>query len=389
MASNNNETVHISLGTTANYISSHLLNLQGLAATASSSSSSSEEDAAHQSLCDPSVTHDIASIDSDYYSTYGGSSSYASRYMYVPRALIVDGRDAFGTSWGGVSRNSNTNYNANQYHQPSPTSSSFSPNILSQNDPNDDLSSAAWSGAVSIVNTSDHDLLFGSQSGQHNDSSTNVQQAATHQSQHQQYLNERGEDPLYNFQNAASIMGLSPQHSRFNAAAPAMSYNIDRHVQWDDEEENEEEEDDYYYGYNNERRQEEKRRQLERMEYQNQEARKNWNMAMEDAWEEAFYNKTTTAGSGGNASTSLNANDQAGNTNVSSSWDLVFPFPLLGHALGPAYACKLKESPFLKPSSPICFSLDVNRKNCSPLTTMLGHFRTLGFILVFELLNRG
>ena len=49
MANNNNETVHISLGTTANHITSHLLNLQGLAATTKSSSSSNDEDFA---LCE-------------------------------------------------------------------------------------------------------------------------------------------------------------------------------------------------------------------------------------------------------------------------------------------------------------------------------------------------
>ena len=99
----NNETVHISFGNTANYITSHLLNLQGLAATTSSNNDGDDKFGANNnyesSLCDPSVTHDVTSSSSDYYAENTNRSS-SSRYMYVPRALIIDGRDSFGTSWG-------------------------------------------------------------------------------------------------------------------------------------------------------------------------------------------------------------------------------------------------------------------------------------------------
>eukprot|EP00571_Detonula_confervacea_P010339 CAMPEP_0172299482 /NCGR_PEP_ID=MMETSP1058-20130122/1772_1 /TAXON_ID=83371 /ORGANISM="Detonula confervacea, Strain CCMP 353" /LENGTH=1012 /DNA_ID=CAMNT_0013008939 /DNA_START=79 /DNA_END=3117 /DNA_ORIENTATION=+ len=271
---NNNETVHISLGNTANYVTSHLLNLQGLAATPSSGGGNSGNEAG-AALCDPSVTHDISTLDSDYYSggASSSSSSSSSRYMYVPRALIVDGRDSFGTSWGGVSRSNNNN------------------------DPNAD--NAAWNGAVSMFDASEHATICGDQ---------------------RQGNNERGNEEddsdqsLARFHHAASIMGLSPLHSRFNATQPSRSYNATgdstgRHVQWDEEEEEEEEEeDDYCYGQNTERIQEEKRRQLEKMEYQTMEARRNWNAGMEDAFEEAFY--------GGGSS---NDNDNAAPTQIADA----------------------------------------------------------------------
>ena len=111
----NNETVHISLGTTANFLTSHFLNLQGLAATTSSGGVRGVVDYNNAAdweelLCDPSVTHDVQPLDAnDGYSTHRSSSSSSFslsslsllRYAYVPRTLIVDGRDLFGTPWGG------------------------------------------------------------------------------------------------------------------------------------------------------------------------------------------------------------------------------------------------------------------------------------------------
>lgn len=261
MASSSNETVHISLGNTANHITSHLLNLQGLAATdagvgSHSNRSDGDDQAHHQSLCDPSVTHDIASIESDYYASYAGSPSASGRYMYVPRTLIVDGRDSFGAAWGGVSRNSNVGGSAQI---------------------------SSWGGSVSVWDSNTSPDIS---SDQHR----NEQQNVTAQSQQQQENKE--DDPLDNFRNAASMMGLSPLYSRFVAVAPSHSYNYSvdnsRHVQWD-EEEDEDNDDDYCYGQDIERRNEEKRRQMERMELNNKELKNNWNSCMEESWQQAFY----------------------------------------------------------------------------------------------------
>eukprot|EP00579_Thalassiosira_antarctica_P023475 CAMPEP_0201976864 /NCGR_PEP_ID=MMETSP0904-20121228/58744_1 /ASSEMBLY_ACC=CAM_ASM_000553 /TAXON_ID=420261 /ORGANISM="Thalassiosira antarctica, Strain CCMP982" /LENGTH=87 /DNA_ID=CAMNT_0048528085 /DNA_START=295 /DNA_END=559 /DNA_ORIENTATION=+ len=81
----NNETFHISLGNTTNHITSQLLNLQGqgLASTTHNSdsaggSSHGDEEAMTAALCDPSVTHDITSLDSNYYLS---REATASRYV--------------------------------------------------------------------------------------------------------------------------------------------------------------------------------------------------------------------------------------------------------------------------------------------------------------------
>jgi hypothetical protein len=105
MTNGNNETIHISLGSTANYLTSHFLNLQGLAATTSDSGSGDNETWRGESLCDPSVSHDVRHLDGDDgYSTHnlGASSSSLKRYAYVPRTLIIDGRDSF-PRWAGGS----------------------------------------------------------------------------------------------------------------------------------------------------------------------------------------------------------------------------------------------------------------------------------------------
>ncbi|KAL7495039.1 hypothetical protein ACHAWT_003592 [Skeletonema menzelii] len=250
----NNETVHISFGNTANCITSHLLNLQGLAATSGGGNDRDNEFSNSESLCDPSVTHDITSSSSDYYAS--ASSNNTSQYMYVPRALFVDGRDSFGVSWG----------------------SSYSNNSSS-------VPSAAWNGEVSLFDASNHDVLF-----------------TGNQSNHQQQRNRAESsnhvvDPLDNFRHSASVMGLSYEFSRFNAEPPSSynsggysSNNNSRHVQWDDfEEEEEDEGDDYCYGQDRQRMQEIRRRQLES---KNEELKSGYNDTMAKAWEEAFYGQS-------------------------------------------------------------------------------------------------
>ncbi|KAL9183090.1 hypothetical protein ACHAXT_004877 [Thalassiosira profunda] len=257
------ETVHVSLGTAANHVTSHLLNLQGLAATPS------DDGGGEPSLCDPSVTHAVAPLDSGH--------------VYVPRALIVDGKDSFGSPWGGSANNN------------SAVASGFRP----EDDPNAHVCS--WGGRVERFAAGDP-AIFGEQ---HSEQGTHQQQL--------QRVEEGGEDdPLRTFQNEAAAVGLSPVHSRFSASPPAASYNAGldsgggRHVQWD-EEDKEEEDDDYCYGQDMENREEEKRRQQERTEMQQRETRRGYNERMERAWEEAFYpggdGDVSGSSSGGNAGT--------------------------------------------------------------------------------------
>ena len=247
MTNGNNETIHISLGSTANYLTSHFINLQGLAATTSDSGSGDNETWRGESLCDPSVTHDVRPLDGDDgYSTHnlGASSSSLKRYAYVPRTLIIDGRDSF-PRWAGGGETS---------HQQD-VSAAWSGDITTF-DPSSSLDSAILDGGIKmmdILNTDENDTI---------------------------------DDPLTRFRNAASAMGSS----RFHATAPqryaTSSYNTGRHVEWDDDEEEEEDDFDDNDDY---RAREARRRRQESTEHRSRQARKDWNRCMEDAWEETFY----------------------------------------------------------------------------------------------------
>ena len=208
--SDGGEIVHISLGSSANYITSHLLNLQGLAATASTSPAPSSDYYSDggdgrkwESLCDPSVTHCIAS---------SKTASSTNRSYYVPQTLIVDGRDSFGRPWdcGGSSDIGVSSLkHSTQMHTAGAAAS-------------------AWDGAISIFNPSFSGENIGYTTNENGDVDSNDQ---THRQQRQR-LGQRHDDnsttadPLHKFHEAASNMGLSSQHSRFRAAAPYSSSSI-------------------------------------------------------------------------------------------------------------------------------------------------------------------
>lgn len=209
--------------------------------------------------------------------------------MYVPRALIIDGRDSFGTSWG--SRADDTNYQKSGATIMSSTESS----------------SSAWNGKVSIFDASHHnDLLYAV--GNHRQRQRCGQEESSKNHQATNII-----DPLDNFHSAASVMGLSYEFSRFNAEPP-MSYNNsggyadsnNRHVNWNDHEEEEEEEDEYCYGQDRQRMQEVRRRQLER---KNEELKSGYRDTMAKAWEEAFYGQ------------SLSQNNSASSTTCGASYN--------------------------------------------------------------------
>jgi len=263
----NNETVHVSFGNTANHITSHLLNLQGLAATRRSSGTGGDE-SFNESLCDPSVTHDITSANSDYYASATSSARNNGRYMFVPRALIIDGRDSFGVPWG-----SSNNFSTGAAESP-----------------------AAWNGKeVSLFETSNHDAIFAG--NQSNRQSTQNNYSQKRGIMEQPNIISATVDPLDSFRNSASVIGLSPQFSRYNAEPPASynsglcsSNNNNRHVQWDDLDEVDDDDgcgDDYCYGRQD--RQQMKELQRRQLESKNEEMSSGFNDIMATAWEEAFY----------------------------------------------------------------------------------------------------
>ncbi|KAL7466250.1 hypothetical protein ACHAXS_006543 [Conticribra weissflogii] len=290
---NNNETVHVSFGNDANYITSHLLNLQGLAATSSCRSSDGGTSQDH-SLCDPSVTHDVCAANSDSYATHHCNGARNDRYIYVPRTLIVDGRDTFASSWGDV-RGSTVG-----------ECGEFAANNIPADSQIQEISTqqyylSSWGGAVSIWKSKDISEFSNLENDSSQGPSSIRQDPNSEHICHGQHHAIKEQDPLQKFRTAASVIGLSTAHSRFTAEAPR-SYNSgfgaydasNRHVNWDEEGEGEEDEDDndgYCYGEDRELLREEKRRQLERKNQRTEEMRKNWNDSMEDAWEEAFYRR--------------------------------------------------------------------------------------------------
>ncbi|KAL7490255.1 hypothetical protein ACHAW6_015982 [Cyclotella cf. meneghiniana] len=249
-----NETVHISLGPTANHISSHLVNLQGLAATRSG------HDDERESLCDPDVTHDVSPVDDSIYA----SSRQQPPYVYVPRMLVVDGSHSFGDVWDASCSNGGDRRRA----------------AASE-------AVACWKGPVSIWNSPrDEAALFGGEQQQQQQQQRDG--GASHCDDEQRPL-----DPLDAFRHAACTLGLSTAHSRYVASAPGMNF---RRVSWNDDQreqqDDDDDDDDDAYGYGQERVQEEKRRRLERIEFHNEQVRKGLHESMADAWEQTFYSKS-------------------------------------------------------------------------------------------------
>ncbi|KAL3771506.1 hypothetical protein ACHAWU_003681 [Discostella pseudostelligera] len=275
------EIVHISLGSTANYITSHLLNLQGLAATPSPSSSDGnyygqDEHDRESSLCDPSVTHCIASSTSS-------SSSSSNNRMYVPRTLIVDGKDSFGASWGVVDAAGAVLSSSSHHHNSAWNSQQLNSKFANTN--------SAWDGAVSLFDPSlsyfgeKNDAIATANEG--DDRRLPPRQALSQQQQQQQHDKD---DPLHKFHEAASLVGLSSQHSRFrvtsssSSSAAAVSYSS-YNANCDNVDEDEEEEEEDMDEYDRERQQ----RQLVKLQHQNRMKEKEWKTCMETSWEEAFY----------------------------------------------------------------------------------------------------
>lgn len=188
---------------------------------------------------------------------------------------MIDGRDSFGTSWG--SRAHDTNYNNN-------SSRSGGSGMMAT----ESSSAAVWNGKVSLFDISHHNDVLQFADGNRSNPQLQRRQESSHH--HQATII----DPLDNFHNAASVMGLSYEFSRFNAEPPpSSSYNSgnsNRHVQWDDFGEDEDD-DEYCYGQDRQRMQEIRRRQLER---KHEELKSGYNETMAKAWEEAFYGQSSS-----------------------------------------------------------------------------------------------
>jgi type II secretory pathway pseudopilin PulG len=84
------EVLHLAFGTSSCHVASHLLNLQGVAATSTDGGDSDDIEGdpygGHSSLCSPEITHASKPM-------RGGQSQSGRGRVYVPRALLVDYSD--------------------------------------------------------------------------------------------------------------------------------------------------------------------------------------------------------------------------------------------------------------------------------------------------------
>lgn len=183
------ETIHISLGSTANAISAHVLNLQGLAATSPSPTTTAT--ASTSTLCDPHVTHAVQ------------------EQLHVPRVLIVDEARHFQPQ--AVQSTTSTNTNV-----PAATDTTTTPHAVIV---------PTWEGKVQVV----HPYQY-----QQNPPDTRT--------------NNNNNNASLSFHEAASTLAYSA-HSRYRADSLPSPYTSvansnNRHMNWDDGDDEEEEEDD-------------------------------------------------------------------------------------------------------------------------------------------------
>ena len=213
------ETIQLSFGPAANAVTSHLCNLQGLAATSScSAAGGAYEDQSNIPLCDPYVTH---ATQND---------------IYVPRVLFVDGRNHF---------------------DPWPTTEAKD---VIANDEQHQHEVSNWNGQVEI-----HHRGVGAENSSNNNSNNPFINASATAYNMNNQLSAGQRTAMSQFQTIASKSSANNNntHSRYHASKYQQvssqfvySTNNDlqadatgRCMQWDDddeEEEEEEEEDEYY-----------------------------------------------------------------------------------------------------------------------------------------------
>jgi len=245
------ETIQISLGPAANAVTSHLCNLQGLAATSSNNDDyyyTPDNGNAPTPLCDPYITHAV------------------DKETYVPRVLFVDGRNCF-EPWPDLTSAAPSSIGSGANAGNATATVSASNGV------------GAWRGNVEVhhrtpshLNSGVNDtggqkqgtgVTSGSMNSNDNEELYSYPFVNTSTSQHMSSLDNY--DAFRQFQTSATRLyssnngsGSSNVNSRYNASRythvssqyiqSSSNFNSDasgRCMVWDDNEEEEEEEDDY------------------------------------------------------------------------------------------------------------------------------------------------
>ena len=285
------ETLQLSFGPAANATTSHLCNLQGLAATTTSTTGNNFQDddpssAAILPLCDPYITHSIQ------------------RETYVPRVLFVDGRNHF-SQWPSSSTPPvmmMTSSEQQQQQQQQQRNDDHSNHQKSHDSALVEkyVQKSSWGGDIDIHHRTPYQK--NSSLNSNNDNSTSF--IDTNTSNIPLYnLNSTQQNALYQFQTLSSTITNTSSNikSRYHSSkykhvssqfVYSQSNNLvadstGRCMQWDDEEEEEEEEEDEYYKM--------RRKQLEEQKWNEEEM--NIQSDLSHAWDTFFTGGTTIKGS--------------------------------------------------------------------------------------------
>ena len=229
------ETIQLSLGPTANAVTAHLLNLEGLAVTASAPGTAAP-------VCDPLVTHRVD----------------ARHEVWVPRVLIVDEAHRLQEQQSSARPLQSENDDQNQGSQEAPTAATAA-------------AASTWGGAVQEFNMETFSL----------DQFTSVDTVVSNFSFNSNEAPSRKQSPawLSSWQQASSQLAYAP-YSRYRAATgdgassshpPQQSSSSSRHVDWDDlGEEPEEDEEETAVLRERQRQQQMRQWDGERQQYEDQ-----------------------------------------------------------------------------------------------------------------------
>lgn len=275
--SSRKETIRISFGPSANAISSHLSNLEGLASTSILYGDDAYDDA-NAPLCDVNVTHRSVR----YSATNGSSSSSTSsnRHVYVSRGLFIDTQDGFSGD------NSHSRWQPKQQqHQYDLTA-------------NDETNVSTWGGKVQVYNPReqriDQEWNEIKEMDVMNDQMMQTQITGGDNNHHQGQQHQKHSFDLFH----AASETLSQHTNRFDRPVTethqSQSSNS-RYMNWDDLEE-EEEEEDYDQEYDDEYREyQTKLKQQQKSKQKAQQIHHSSNQAAA-LWKQAYSNSLYNVG---------------------------------------------------------------------------------------------
>ena len=224
--------IQLSLGPTANAVSAHMLNLQGLSVTSSPSSTAYDSISGASAVCDPVITH---RVDSD------------GNPVWVPRVLLVDESHRIQRTTTSTANDSNSAQMASQQL-------ALAAPIHATNNNVSEIANATWSGAVQEVSmdTFSFDPYFlnatsGGAAAADTEASSIVTNFSYNSNSHEknretpswlsswhQTANQLAYAPYSQYRLSPSQQQQSPYHDFSQQQQQQQSDQNSRYVDWDD-----------------------------------------------------------------------------------------------------------------------------------------------------------